>query len=249
MTARIVPSLDARADEPELMDDFTINDHRLRLGLRDLELVNRFLGGHRALRLALRELFREQVGGGFHVLDLGTGGGGHVEQLVRWGAACGIELRVTAVDANPSALDYADRRLKARLSKSLRRLVSLQEGDALQLDYPDDAFDVVTTSLFLHHFVDEDCVRLLKEMHRMAARGIVVNDLHRHPAAYAGVKAIGYVLPASLMFRHDGPLSVRRGFRRSELRELARAAELPEPDIRRRWAFRLTLSTIRASCP
>ena len=102
-------------------------------------------------------------------------------------------------------------------------------------------------ALFLHHFHGDDAVRLLREMDRVSRLGIVVNDLHRHPLAYAGIWALSRLLRMTPVVQHDGPISVLRGFHKAELPALTQAANLPPPDLQWRWAFRWTLSTLPPS--
>lgn len=237
-----MPDFSQRARGEEMMDDFAITDGRLPRALHDLRWVNRWLGGHRAADTVLRALVRRTER--LRVVDLGTGGADYPEHLVRWGHRHGCVVEVTAVDANPQTVSYAQSALDHRLPRALRARIKVVCTDALDLPHPDGAFDVAVASLFLHHFHDTEAVALLREMDRVAQRGLLVNDLHRHPIAYYGVRALGAVTRASKMFRHDGPLSVRRGFRRGELARLARDAGLDGATIRWHWAFRWVLTTV-----
>lgn len=245
-----MPDLSHRVEISELMDDFSINDARLERALNELRYVNRFLGGFRSIRKELKPVVtarKRDIGGttrSLRILDLGTGIGDIPELLVRWGEACGIRISVTAVDANPATVEFARRTLDSRLNPRLRERVDVQVGDARALDHPDGSFDVVTASLFLHHFDDDAAIDVLGEMNRLSSQGLIVNDLHRHPAAYVGIRSIVLLLPVSRMFGHDGPASVRRAFKPSELRGLAARAGLQNVRIRRRWAYRLVLSTV-----
>ncbi len=81
-------------------------------------------------------------------------------------------------------------------------------------------------------------------MQRIARRGILVNDLHRHPMAYVGIWLLSRALRMAPMVQHDGPMSVRRGFRKEELKTLAHKTGLSPSFIQWHWAFRWTLSTI-----
>jgi len=227
------------------MDDLSITDARLHEALRDLRLTNRFLGGYRSTRAVLRPVFASHRR--LRILDVGTGGGDSLVDLVHFGHRCGCRVEVVGIDLNAGAVDYARRYLDNVLSARMRRRVTVQSGDALDLDLDSDAFDIATNSLFLHHFTGPDAVRVLQEMDRVSRLGILVNDLHRHLLAYWGVLLLSRLLPASEMYRHDAPLSVRRAFRRHELAALARRAGLPNPQIRWHWAFRWTLSTLRSS--
>lgn len=241
-------SLSTRApQQQEMMDDLSAGGPALDEALEDLRWVNRWLGGHAAVQRALKPLVEARRGRteALRLLDLGTGGADHPEHLVRWAAGLGAPLDVTALDANPHAVRYAREALRRRLPAYLRARIRVEQGDALNLAFDDDAFDVALAALFLHHFDEEGAVTLLREMQRVSSAGIVICDLHRHALAYHAVRALGAVRPGtSAMFRHDAPLSVRRGYRRDELRALAERAGLTGYRLRWHWAFRWVLSTI-----
>src|SRR5262249_32290093 len=107
--------------------------------------------------------------------------------------------RVIALDLNPSGL---------KLARTALPVV----GDALKLPFSNQTFDVVTASLFFHHLSNDDCAGVLAEMWRVAKRRILVNDLHRHAVAYYSFQVLAALFSKSRMVRHDGPVSVRRGF-------------------------------------
>ncbi|MEX2400810.1 MAG: methyltransferase domain-containing protein [Rhodothermales bacterium] len=237
-------SLAERSFAVEQMDDLSIRDARIENALYEIRYVNRYLGGYRALKKALRPVLDTWNGKRLTVLDLGAGLADYAVELVRWGRRRGVAVDVTAVDANPEAVRCAQAYLDRRLSPALRRSVRALVADALHPPFSAGTFHITTASLFLHHFRDDEAVRLLRVMDRTASLGIVVNDLHRHPLALAGIRSIAAVLPVSPMFRHDGPLSVRRAFRPEELQSLAGQAGLRNVAVRRHWAFRVTLSTL-----
>jgi SAM-dependent methyltransferase len=226
------------------MDDPSMTNEHLRTALQNLRWINRWLGGYRASADVLAPLLRAHSS--LRVLDVGTGGGDYLPAFVRWGQAAGCTVTAVGVDLNPVTVGHGRAWLDASLPAPLRPQARIDIGDALALPYPDDAFDVGHAALFLHHLYDEQARRLLHELQRVSRRGIVINDLHRHPLAYAGIWSLSRLLSFSPMVQHDGPLSVRRGFRREELRTLARQAGLPSPRIRWHWAFRWTLSTLPA---
>ena len=226
------------------MDDFSIRDDRLERALHELCYVNKYLGGYRALHHALTSALSTQEGRPLAILDVGCGIGDHAVDLVRWGRRQGRRIYVTGIDANPETVRIARDYVSRSLTPVDRGHVEIRDGDALDAPFADASFDVATASLFLHHFEDAAAVRLMREMRRLARLGIVVNDLHRHPLAYAGIRSIAAVLPVSPMFRHDGPLSVRRAFTPRELLAMGRSAGLDPVRVRRHWAYRLTLSSL-----
>ena len=240
------PDLSARLEAEEWMDDFSVSDARLTNALRDLRWVNQLLGGYRATHQILDPLFRRRD----HVrlVDVGCGSGDYLIHLLRRGQQLDCALEVVGIDANPVTVGHARAHLDRTLSPQLRRRAQVVTGDAESLPFDVGDADVVHAALFLHHFHGDAAVRVLSEMSRVASRGLLVNDLHRHLLAYVGIWVLSRLARLAPMVQHDGPLSVRRGFRRDELLALAQAAHLSEPTIRWHWAFRWTLSTIDPSC-
>ena len=224
------------------MDDPDVHGPALRTALRDLRWINRLLGGLRATRGILRPLFKRRSH--LEILDVGSGTGDYLADLAGLGSRYRTRLRAVGVDLNPVTVGHGRAWLDTVLRPQLRSRVRLEIGNALDLPYPDNAFDVVHAALFLHHFHGPQALALLREMDRVSRLGIVVNDLHRHPLAYAGIWMLSRAAQCSPMVQHDGPLSVRRGFRKEDLRHLAKRVPLPDPALRWHWAFRWTLSTV-----
>lgn len=228
------------------MDDFSIVDERLEKALDNLRYVNRYLGGYAAVMAALKPLLRSHAAARpFRVLDLATGVADYPDYLVRWAARHDRVVEVVGLDANPATVAYARRALDRDLPASLREQIGLVEGDALALPYEAGDFDVCIASHFMHHLTHAEAVALLGEMARVARRGLVINDLHRHPLAYYGIVALAAVFPVSPMFRHDGPISVLRGFKRKELKVMVEDAGFKSFAIQWHWAFRWTLTIFK----
>ena len=115
-------------------------------------------------------------------------------------------------------------------------------GDAFQLPFRRGAFDYVFSSLFLHHFTNAQVTALLRQFGDVACRGVLVVDLERRLIPYYFVPATRRVLGWDPITVHDAPASVAAGFRARELRELALAAGLRNPQVRRNGiGFRVTM--------
>lgn len=237
------PDFSERSQAAEWMDDATITDERLRAALRDLRLVNRLLGAYTATDAVLDPLLRRRDE--LTILDLGTGSGDYLAHFVQRGPQFGCVVRAVGVDANPVTVGHARAHLDASLPPALRPRARVEVGDALSLSRAASAVDVSHAALFLHHLHGPDAPALLREMDRVSRVGLLVNDLHRHPVAWAGIWTLSRLLRLAPMVQHDGPISVRRGFRRPELAQIAAAAGLPRPALRWHWAFRWTVSTLR----
>jgi len=236
-----MPDFSQRATALELMDDVSITDRRLETALDELRLVSRWLGGASVSLGAFETVLPPHTPA--RVLDVGTGGADFPADLVRWAERHQRDVQVEGLDFNPVTLALADAHLDRVLTPAQRARITLTPGDALALPYPDDTFDVAHAALFLHHFAGESAVQVLAEMGRVA-RVVIVNDLHRHALAYTGIRTLA-LMSQSAMFRHDGPLSVLRAFRRDELTALAKAAGL-DGVITWHWAFRWRLVGTRA---
>jgi SAM-dependent methyltransferase len=112
-------------------------------------------------------------------------------------------------------------------------------GDVRRLPFVDASFDVVTASLFLHHFDPPELPGLLAGLHRLARRALVVNDLHRALVPWLFGRAAFPLLFRSPVSVADGLLSIRRGFRPDELRAAFAAAGVSPVSIRRSFPYRL----------
>ncbi len=108
---------------------------------------------------------------------------------------------------------------------------------------------MVTASLFLHHFGDDELPRLLGSLYRLARRALVVNDLHRALVPLLFGRATFPLLFRSRVSVEDGLLSIRRGFRAEELRTAFARAGLPAVVVRRRFPYRLLAVAARQGAP
>jgi SAM-dependent methyltransferase len=244
----MIPSFKIRTDTDELMDDFSITDERLTTALEQLRYVNRFLSGYSTSMAVLAPFLRSRSHQTTRILDLGTGIADFPEYIVKWSAAQSpaISVEIVAIDANPVTVDYARGALKQRLPEQLQSKIHVEVADALALPYADRSFDLVMGAMFLHHFAQGNAIAIIKSMQRISRCGILINDLHRHPLAYLGIYALTHLLPASPMMRNDGPLSVLRGFKYSELKAIAQGAGLSPFSLYWRLPFRWLLTTVKS---
>jgi len=210
----------------ELLDGDLADAPTLDGNLRDLARVNRRFGGTGLSLRAIRSLVGAGTGdpgvGELRVLDVGTGAAdiplAIAEAREPWRSAA-----VTAVDSRAEILDSA-RRVSPALAG--RDGVALSIADGRALPFADGAFDVAHASLVLHHLAEDDADRYLRELARVAGRGIVINDLQRGFAEWLGAWLVLHAMTRNRFTLHDGPLSVRRAYTRSEVGRLLRQAGL-----------------------
>jgi len=89
-------------------------------------------------------------------------------------------------------------------------------ADAFNLPFKNKSIDIIHTSLFLHHFNSGGLINLLKKFADTAKHGIVINDLQRSFRAFLAIKILTSVFSRSELVKNDAPMSVRKGFVKSE---------------------------------
>ncbi|UOQ78766.1 methyltransferase domain-containing protein [Hymenobacter sp. 5516J-16] len=171
--------------------------------------------------------------------DVGSGGGDTLRQIARWARQQGVAVELTGVDANPFMLDYA----AARSTQYPE--IRYQQADIFSPEFQQQPFDIVTASLFCHHFPDEQLTQLLQRWQQQASLAVVINDLHRHPLAYYSIRWLTRLLGGSRLVRHDAPLSVARAFTRPDWQQLLAQAGIIHYHLRWRWAFRWQVMVVK----
>ncbi|MCC6547486.1 methyltransferase domain-containing protein [Candidatus Sumerlaeota bacterium] len=220
-------------DQPEL-----VTREEMAGCLHGLRRVNHWLGGRRVLLRALAPFLSAQRNSPLHICDIGTGAGDLPIIVAEFARRNGIQLRITAVELNPDLCDSA-RQACARFPE-----ISVVCADAREV--LNEGFDLVTASLFLHHFQSPQVVEWITRMDNAAKLGWIINDLERHPLAYAGIRIAGPFLSRNRVFLHDAPLSVRRSYTPAEWLLHARSAGAHGAALRRHWPWRITLVNSRA---
>lgn len=203
------------------------------LALRSLQDIRRSngLGGRAAVLSELRATLEGSSGRSLTLLDVGTGTGDIPAAARDLAAAMGVTLRTVGLEWS-TALAAASR---AQCGDAVT-------GDARCLPFGDRSVDLVICSQVLHHFVDAEAASLLRELHRVARVRVVVGELRRSWIAAAGLWMVSWPLGFHPVSRHDGVVSVMRGYRCDELRDLVRGATGVMPTARNRPGFRVTAS-------
>jgi SAM-dependent methyltransferase len=222
-----------RSAELELMDRPGQPRELLTEDLRNLRVINRFLGCHRNVLRGLARLVRADRLQDFTLLDVGTGSADIPGAIVRWARRRNIAARVSGLEREAITVEQA-----VMQTKSLPEIAIIQ-GDALALPFRAGSFDFILASQLLHHFTDDQIVALLRNWARLARRAIIVSDLVRHPLAYHGIRLLTLGLTRNEMTRVDAPLSVRRACTISEWRELIRSADIGAFRVERALPFRV----------
>jgi len=204
--------------------------------LHEIAFINRYLGDRRALRKTLLREIKTKNIREFSVLDVGCGSGELLRYVAEFARGSGRTARLTGIDLNEISAS-----ITSSVSHNFPEISSVR-GDAFKLPFADGEFDYAISSLFFHHLADDQIPLVLNEMSRVASRGIFVIDLHRHPMAYVLYKLFCVVFRISPLVRHDGSLSILRGFSPAELDDLLKASKLRLKKIERTAPYRIVIS-------
>jgi SAM-dependent methyltransferase len=215
----------------ELLDDPSSDTALATRSLQDVARSNRWFGGANAVIAELVPVLRTAAGTAVSMLDVGTGAGDIPELARRLADRGGVTLHTMGLEVSP-----------ALAAASRPRSGDAIAGNALALPFADRSIDVVTCSQVLHHFEAAEGARLLAEMHRVARVRVIVADIRRAWAAAAGLWIGSWALGFHPVSRHDGVVSVLRGFRAGELAAAVLAATGCRPCVTNRRGFRVTAS-------
>jgi SAM-dependent methyltransferase len=218
----------ARQRGTEWLDDSALDPAIALRSLEDIRLTNRFFGGTSAVLAELRPILasgpRELA-----LLDVGTGAG-DIPAAAR-DLAKSLRVSLTTI-----GLDWTVPITRAATTRCGLGIA----GDARRLPIASHSVDIVTCSQVLHHFDDADASALLKELHRVARVAVIIGDLRRSRVAALGVWLASWPLRFHHTSRHDGVVSVMRGFTTHELETIIAGATGVRPTVRRRPGFRVT---------
>ncbi|HEX2601208.1 MAG TPA: methyltransferase domain-containing protein [Gemmatimonadaceae bacterium] len=214
----------------EILDDPGVDPEIVTRSLSDVARSNALFGGVSSamdeLKLALKQVPRAST-----LLDVGTGLGDIPCRAGKIAKSKGVELTTIGLDA---ALELA------RASRPALGITVC--GDALRLPFKDHSVEIVMCSQVLHHFAGKDALLLLREMNRVARVRVVVSDLRRSWLAAAGLWLVSFPLRFHAVSRHDGVVSVMRGFTAAELADTVNEAVGLKAVVHRRRGFRVTTS-------
>lgn len=207
---------DSRATTTEFLDRPDCDPALAAASYRFMETVNGCFGGIRMVRRFLAtETKGRHAGAPLRILDIGSGSCDIPLAVSRWAGARGIPLHFTCLEKAGHAVDIA----RGELARAGNPSVQLLQEDAFT-HQPAEPYDCAVASMCFHHFSDAQILTLLRRLHGFVLNSVLINDLRRSRLAYLAARLLLAATPAEV--RHDALLSIRRGFKISELRSLLR---------------------------
>jgi 2-polyprenyl-3-methyl-5-hydroxy-6-metoxy-1,4-benzoquinol methylase len=200
----------------EMMDRPQPVSMELEGDLRNIRQLNRWFGSHRLIsQFVLRWI---EPGDKLRIIDLATGSGDIPRLIVDYARKIGAEVEIDAVDKQSATLEIA-RKLSVDYPEIFYSEANILEWQTAK------AYHLVLCSLVLHHFSDEEAVRVLRRCRELSRKFVLVADLRRGLVATAGVYFLTALIFREPMTRYDARLSAARAFSFKELDNLARQAD------------------------
>lgn len=217
-----------RSHEKELLDGDHIPEEDLFLNLKELDTINHLLGGYNITFSALKEIVRK--GKPLTLVDIGCGGGDTLKRINAWRLAKSYEMKLVGIDIKEVCIAYAEKNnagsdiafIRADYRNSFQHIPTI---------------DILHACLFCHHLNESQLIELVRfAMDHKSV--LVINDLERNPVAYYAIRWLTRLFSKSYLVKHDAPLSVLRGFKKSEWLAILKKAEAKNYSVKNKWAFR-----------
>jgi 2-polyprenyl-3-methyl-5-hydroxy-6-metoxy-1,4-benzoquinol methylase len=227
-----MPSFNKRLNKKEFLDEPGIPFNDIRRNMEELRIINKHLGGHKCTLKAIKKFINAE-NKILHIVELGSGGGDNLKVIQDWAVANNKSVYLTGIDYNLECINYAKQ-------VSGQEKINFIHSDYKKVKF-DSKPDIIFSSLFCHHFSDEELINQLRWMNDNSSIGFFINDLHRHPLAFYSIKILTQLFSKSYLVKHDAPLSVQRAFIKQDWQQLMQKAGLPDFNLEWIWAFRWLL--------
>ena len=221
-----------RTDEPEIMDDFSLEGEELKDALDKIAKINQLLGGNKLTLEGLKAILPKGSKKLLTIVDVGCGNGDMLRKIADFGTKNGYNFKLIGIDANAFTVNHAE-----KLSIKYQNISYLCE-DIFLMDKSKIDCDVIICTLTLHHFKDDEIIEILNVFKKSAKLGIVINDLQRSAIAYRLFQLLCVIFGLNRMSREDGLVSILRGFKREELTAFSERLNFKKYSIDWKWAFR-----------
>jgi len=222
-----------RSYTKELMDGDDIPFDAMAQTLKELNVVNTRLGGHAITISGLRQLIKDQSP--VTICEIGCGGGDNLFALHKFCDQEKIAVSFIGIDINPECIAFAQQQYAMLPCQWIC-------SDYAAVNFDPKQPDVIFSSLFCHHFTNEELISMLQWMKQNSRTGFFINDLHRHWLAYYLIKYITKFFSKSYLVKNDAALSVARSFTKKDWQHLFQLAGIPNYGINWRWAFRFLVT-------
>lgn len=218
-------NLKERSKKTEILDEDDLPFEDIKICIKELNAINTLLGGHSITLQGVNSFYPDNKNL-FSVCEIGSGGGDNLKAISKKFT----NATFTGIDLKKSCIDFAKLQYKELNAEWIA-------SDYSKVQFTDKP-DIIFSSLFCHHFSNEQLVVMLNWMQQNSKKGFFINDLQRNTIAFYLIKWLTAIFSKSYMVKHDGPVSVARSFRKKDWQLLFMKAGINNYSIKWRWAFR-----------
>jgi 2-polyprenyl-3-methyl-5-hydroxy-6-metoxy-1,4-benzoquinol methylase len=225
-------NLRRRSYQKELLDADDISFVDIAQNLKELNFINTWLGGHEITLNGIKQLANANKQ--LTICEIGCGGGDNLFTIHKWCTQKKISADFIGIDMNAECIAFAQKQYPQLPCQWIC-------SDYEKVQFKENKPTIIFSSLFCHHFTDEQLVKMTLWLKQNSKEGFFINDLHRHWLAYYLIKWLAKIFSRSYLLKNDAPLSVARGFRKKELQYLFNQSGIKNVIIKWKWAFRWLL--------
>jgi 2-polyprenyl-3-methyl-5-hydroxy-6-metoxy-1,4-benzoquinol methylase len=222
-------NLKQRIYSKELLDGDNIPFEDIKRNMEELDFINTKLGGHNITIKGFKKLLGNKKR--ISVCEIGCGGGDNLVAIAKWCTKRGIDVHCTGIDIKQECIAVA------KTNNYLRGFSTWITSDYKEVFFERKP-DIIFSSLFCHHFTEDDLSYQLQWMEFNSNTGFFINDLQRNIVAYYAIKILTKLFSSSYLVKNDAPLSVARGFTKKEWIDILDNAYINKYAISWQWAFR-----------
>lgn len=222
-------NLTQRSNEKELMDGENIPFTAMAQTLKELNIINTRLGGHAITISGVKQLFTNK--NKVTICEIGCGGGDNLFAIYQYCKKRNILVNFIGIDMNEGCIEFAKQQYPQLACQWIC-------SDYANVVFNNEPPDIIFSSLFCHHFTNEQLVQMLQWLEQNSKIGFFINDLHRHRLAYYLIKYITKFFSRSYLVKNDACLSVARSFTKKDWHQLFKQAAIENYRVDWKWAFR-----------
>lgn len=222
-----------RSNQVEIMDDLNFQGEEMKNLLKDLKTVNKWLGGNNITIDGLEKLLKNHPKNkSITLLDIGCGDGELLRKCSDFGNKNNFNFKCIGLDFNENIIAVA------RKQSNNYPNISFEKVDVFLNEESIPNCDIALCTLFLHHFSNEKIESLLNTSLKKVNIGLIINDLQRSKQAFNLFKIVSKLFLKTKTAKHDGLVSIARGFKKSELESISKKIPNQQSAIHWHWAFR-----------
>jgi 2-polyprenyl-3-methyl-5-hydroxy-6-metoxy-1,4-benzoquinol methylase len=217
-----------RSKKKELLDADFIPEQDLYQNLRELDVINALLGGYKMTFDALKKVLKKDTQ--YTIVDIGCGGGDTLKRIYNWNKNQKFNLNLFGIDLKQTCVNYA---FNVNPNSQLNFICDDYKNIYKHLS----KVDVIHACLFCHHLSNEEIVQLIKFAQKNKST-LIINDLERNAFAHYSIKLLTKLFSKSYLVKNDAPLSVLRGFKKTEWKDIIQQSGAKNFSVKYKWAFR-----------